>query len=127
MWNKLPSPLRQWSPGIEDSPDPLLQFRMFVYRDAQYHRVGVNLNQVSVDCPFTPGLFPSLNFDGPLRVAANRAGNPQHAPNPHKHTFRPDMAGQPYAVANNMVSRKSHYYHEGKLSKYDQARKLYCW
>jgi catalase len=25
-------------PGIEDSPDPLLQFRMFFYRDAQYHR-----------------------------------------------------------------------------------------
>ena len=27
-------------PGIEDSPDPLLQFRMFFYRDAQYHRIG---------------------------------------------------------------------------------------
>lgn len=33
-------------PGIEDSPDPLLQFRMFFYRDAQYHRIGVNLHQV---------------------------------------------------------------------------------
>ena len=31
-------------PGIEDSPDPLLQFRMFFYRDAQYHRIGVNLH-----------------------------------------------------------------------------------
>lgn len=27
-------------PGIEDIPDPLLQFRMFFYRDAQYHRIG---------------------------------------------------------------------------------------
>lgn len=33
-------------PGIEDSPDPLLQFRMFFYRDAQYHRIGVNLHQI---------------------------------------------------------------------------------
>jgi catalase len=33
-------------PGIEDSPDPLLQFRMFFYRDAQYHRIGINLHQV---------------------------------------------------------------------------------
>lgn len=33
-------------PGIEDSPDALLQFRMFFYRDAQYHRIGINLHQV---------------------------------------------------------------------------------
>ena len=39
-------------PGVEDSPDPLLQFRMFFYRDAQYHRIGVNLHQVPVNCPF---------------------------------------------------------------------------
>ena len=40
-------------PGIEDSPDPLLQFRMFFYRDAQYHRIGVNLHQV-------PGMFDGI-------------------------------------------------------------------
>lgn len=33
-------------PGIEDSPDPLLQFRMFFYRDAQFHRIGVNYHQI---------------------------------------------------------------------------------
>jgi len=53
-------------PGVEDSPDPLLQHRMWFYRDvsspfnphshratkaniylkAQYHRIGVNLHQV---------------------------------------------------------------------------------
>ena len=42
-------------PGVEESPDPLLQFRMFFYRDAQYHRVGVNLHQVPVNCPFMSG------------------------------------------------------------------------
>ncbi|SCV25425.1 related to CTA1-catalase A, peroxisomal [Fusarium fujikuroi] len=31
-------------PGIEDSPDPLLQFHVFFYRDAQYRRIGVNLH-----------------------------------------------------------------------------------
>lgn len=42
-------------PGIEDSPDPLLQFRMFFYRDAQYHRIGVNLHQVpGTSTVFTP-------------------------------------------------------------------------
>jgi catalase len=45
-------------PGIEDSPDPLLQFRMFFYRDAQYHRIGINLHQV-------PGKF-RLTSQNPL-------------------------------------------------------------
>jgi len=42
-------------PGIEDSPDTLLQFRMFFYRDAQYHRIGVNLHQV-------PGMYSTLQI-----------------------------------------------------------------
>ncbi|TGO17092.1 hypothetical protein BTUL_0021g00690 [Botrytis tulipae] len=112
-------------PGIEDSPDPLLQFRMFFYRDAQYHRIGVNLHQVPVNCPFMASSYSSLNFDGPMRVDANHAGNPQYVPNSFKHKFRPDVAEAPYAVADNVVSRKSHYHHEGKLSDYDQARELY--
>ncbi|PVH69568.1 putative vegetative catalase [Cadophora sp. DSE1049] len=112
-------------PGIEDSPDPLLQFRMFFYRDAQYHRIGVNLHQVPVNCPFMAGSFSSLNFDGTQRNDANHAGNPQYVPNSFKHKFRPDTAESPYMVSDNIVSRKSHFHHEGKLSDYDQARELY--
>jgi catalase len=112
-------------PGVEDSPDPLLQFRMFFYRDAQYHRIGVNLHQVPVNCPFMAGSYSSLNFDGGTRNDANHAGNPQYVPNSFKHKFRPDTAEAPYLVSDNIVSRKSHYYHEGKLSDYDQARDLY--
>jgi catalase len=112
-------------PGIEDSPDPLLQFRMFFYRDAQYHRIGVNLHQIPVNCPFMSGSFASLNFDGPMRTDANHAGNPQYAPNSFVHKFRPDTAEAPYRVADPIVSRKSHFYHEGQLSDYEQARELY--
>lgn len=112
-------------PGIEDSPDPLLQFRMFFYRDAQYHRIGVNLHQVPVNCPFMSGSFSSLNFDGQMRVDANHAGNPQYAPNSFKDKFRPDTAEAPYTVSDNIVSRKSHFAHEGTISEYTQARELY--
>ncbi|KAL6720156.1 hypothetical protein ACLMJK_002077 [Lecanora helva] len=112
-------------PGIEDSPDPLLQFRMFFYRDAQYHRVGVNLHQVPVNCPFMAGNYSSLNFDGPLRSDANHAGNKQYTPNSFSNKFRPDAAEAPYSVSDNVVSRKSHYAHEGKKSEYDQATELY--
>ncbi|EYE96336.1 catalase [Aspergillus ruber CBS 135680] len=112
-------------PGIEDGPDALLQFRMFFYRDAQYHRIGVNLHQIPVNCPFMASSYSSLNFDGPLRVDANHAMNPQYAPNSFTHKFRPDTAEAPYQLADNTVGRKSHYYHEGKTSEYDQPRALY--
>jgi catalase len=112
-------------PGIEDSPDPLLQFRMFFYRDAQYHRIGVNLHQIPVNCPFMAKQFAPLNFDGQMRVDANHAGNKQYAPNSFAHKFRPDVAEAPYVVSDNVVSRKSHYWHEGKKSEYDQARELW--
>jgi len=112
-------------PGIEDSPDPLLQFRMFFYRDAQYHRIGVNLHQVPVNCPFMAKSYASLNFDGNMRVDANHAGNKQYAPNSFAHKFSPQHAEAPYQVSDNVVSRKSHYWHEGQRNEYDQASELW--
>ncbi|KAG8408134.1 hypothetical protein J3459_018148 [Metarhizium acridum] len=112
-------------PGIEDSPDPLLQFRMFFYRDAQYHRIGVNLHQVPVNCPFMAKSYASLNFDGQMRVDANHAGNKQYAPNSFAHKFRPDVAEAPYGVQDAISSRKSHFWHEGKRNDYDQATELW--
>lgn len=112
-------------PGIEDSPDPLLQFRMFFYRDAQFHRIGVNLHQIPVNCPFMAQSYSPLNFDGQMRVDANHAGNKQYVPNSFAHKFRPDVAEAPYVVSDNVVSRKSHYWHEGKKNEYDQAKELW--
>lgn len=112
-------------PGIEDSPDPLLQFRMFFYRDAQFHRIGVNLHQVPVNCPFMAMSYSPLNFDGALRTDANHGGNKQYVPNSFAHKFRPDVAEAPYMVSDNIMSRKSHFWHEGKSSEYDQARELW--
>jgi catalase len=66
-------------PGIEDSPDPLLQFRIFFYRDAQYHHVDANLRQAPVYCPFMAKSHASLNFDGAMRTDANHAGNKPYA------------------------------------------------
>ena len=71
------------------------------------------------------GSVSSLNFDGPMRVDGNHSGNKQYTPNSFAHKFRPDAAEAPYAVADNIVSRKSHYAHEGKKSEYTQARELY--
>lgn len=60
-----------------------------------------------------------------MRVDGNHSGNKQYTPNSFANKFRPDVAETPYKVADNVVSRKSHYYHEGKISEYTQARDLY--
>jgi catalase len=69
--------------------------------------------------------YSSLNFDGQMRVDANHGMNPQYAPNSFTNKFRPDTAETPYQLADNTVSRKSHFYHEGSDSEYDQPRVLY--
>lgn len=60
-----------------------------------------------------------------MRIDGNHSGNKQYVPNSFAHKFRPDVAEAPYKVSDNVVSRKSHYYHEGKISEYTQARDLY--
>jgi catalase len=69
--------------------------------------------------------YASLNFDGQMRVDANHAGNPQYAPNSFVNKFRPDTAEAPYQVADSTVSRKSHFWHEGSPTEYEQPRVLY--
>lgn len=69
--------------------------------------------------------YSTLNFDGPLRVDANHGMNPQYAPNSFVNKFRPDAAETPYQISDRIVGRKSHFYHEGKLTEYDQPRILY--
>lgn len=84
----------------------------------------VNVN-IAVNCPFMAKSYSSLNFDGQLRDDANHGMNPQYAPNSFTQKFRPDCAETPFQAGDNIVSRKSHFYHEGKPSEYDQARALY--
>jgi len=72
------------------------------------------------------GSMASLHFDGQLRSDANHSFGTSYVPTvTAKQKFRPDAAEAPYQVSDNTVSRKSHYYHEGKLSEYDQVRELY--
>ena len=60
-----------------------------------------------------------------MRVDANHAGNKQYTPNSFAHKFRLDVAEAPYQVSDNVVSRKSHYWHEGKKNDNAQATKLW--
>jgi len=122
-------------PGIELSPDTLLQWRAFFYRDAQMVRLGsANINQIPVNCPFMAKNLSPDNYNGSMRVDANATGKPYYWPNakesvaPTKDStpsFDPSVEEAPMQVHSNVLSRKTYYRHQGKPSEYDQVRELY--
>lgn len=67
-------------PGIEPSPDKLLQGRLFGYGDTHRHRLGPNHLQLPVNCPYK--VMPAVNYqrDG-LMAVNNQGGAPNYYPN----------------------------------------------
>lgn len=70
-------------PGIEPSPDKLLQGRLFAYPDTQRHRLGVNYQQIPINCPFAATLF-NYQRDGQAAVNGNGGRGPNYAPNAYR-------------------------------------------
>lgn len=56
-------------PGWEPSNDPVLQSRLFAYGDAGRYRVGVNVDDVPVNCPFAS--VANFDRDGHLTPHGN--------------------------------------------------------
>ena len=113
-------------PGIQASPDMLLQWRMFFYRDAQMYRLGSNMHQIPVNCPFMAGNHAPQSYDGVMRVDNNNQDRLNYQPNSYdKPSYSERSVEVPYAVANPIVSRQSHHKNEGTDVEYEQARELY--
>ncbi|KAK7107708.1 hypothetical protein V1264_015585 [Littorina saxatilis] len=66
-------------PGIEASPDKMLQGRLYSYSDTHRHRLGSNYLQLPVNCPFN-NRVKNYQRDGPQCVE-NQAGAPNYYPN----------------------------------------------
>lgn len=66
-------------PGIEPSPDKMLQGRLFSYPDTHRHRLGPNYLQLPVNCPFAAKVA-NYQRDGPMAFN-NQAGAPNYFPN----------------------------------------------
>uniref|UniRef100_A0A8D8QZR1 Catalase n=1 Tax=Cacopsylla melanoneura TaxID=428564 RepID=A0A8D8QZR1_9HEMI len=66
-------------PGIEPSPDKMLQGRLFSYPDTHRHRLGPNYLQLPVNCPFATKVA-NYQRDGPMAFN-NQAGAPNYFPN----------------------------------------------
>uniref|UniRef100_A0A4W3HQR9 Catalase n=1 Tax=Callorhinchus milii TaxID=7868 RepID=A0A4W3HQR9_CALMI len=67
-------------PGIEPSPDKMLQGRLFSYPDTHRHRLGTNYLQLPVNCPFKTRVA-NYQRDGPMCSTDNQGGAPNYYPN----------------------------------------------
>ncbi|WP_251352906.1 catalase, partial [Staphylococcus aureus] len=67
-------------PGLDFSPDKMLQGRLFSYGDAQRYRLGVNHWQIPVNQPKGVGIENICPFsrDGQMRVLDNNQGGGTH-------------------------------------------------
>uniref|UniRef100_A0A0K3CG83 BY PROTMAP: gi/751835684/emb/CEL54483.1/ catalase [Rhizoctonia solani AG-1 IB] n=1 Tax=Rhodotorula toruloides TaxID=5286 RepID=A0A0K3CG83_RHOTO len=122
-------------PGIELSPDSLLCWRAWFYRDTQYDRLGsANIHQIPVNCPFMAKQHSPDNYAGNMRVDGNTLSKPVYFPNSYHSkapttdttpSFDVTAVETPMQVASNVLSRKSHYRHEGQPSEYWAAKDFY--
>jgi len=66
-------------PGIEPSPDKMLQGRLFSYADTHRHRLGANYLQLPVNCPYNTKVR-NYQRDGP-QTFDNQDDAPNYFPN----------------------------------------------
>ncbi|KAJ6222454.1 hypothetical protein RDWZM_000999 [Blomia tropicalis] len=81
-------------PGIEFSPDKILQGRTFAYRDTHRYRIGTNFDLIPVNKPIVPPVHPTIR-DGSMNTSTNEGAKPNYYPN----SFEPNI--QPHPVEYN--------------------------
>lgn len=106
-------------PGIEPSPDKMLQGRLFAYADAHRYRVGGNHNLLPINRP----KVEAQNYfrDGAMRSDNNGGGSVYYEPNSFDGpTEVPEAKTTPYAVSG-LAEQVAYDHHD----HYTQAGDLY--
>jgi catalase len=68
-------------PGVEASPDKMLQGRLFSYADTHIHRLGTNYTQLPINCPYAARV-KNYQRDGPQTISLyDQEGAPNYFPN----------------------------------------------
>ena len=67
-------------PGMEASVDKMLQGRLFSYNDTHRHRLGGNVDQIPINCPYRARVV-SNERDGLIRVNGNHGSKVNFNPN----------------------------------------------
>ncbi len=96
-------------PGVEPSPDKMLQGRLFSYPDTHRQRIGVNYAQLPINRPISP--VNSYTKDGAMRYH-HSGDQPVYAPNsydgPEAH---PQRHGEQQFEVSGMVQRSPYAKH----------------
>jgi catalase len=105
-------------PGIEASPDKMLQGRLFSYGDAHRYRVGANHNALPINCPHAK--VDNNQRDGQMRPDNNGGSSVYYEPNSYGGpTESPQDKPAPFEVSGfaDSVSYDSddHYTQAGDL------------
>lgn len=95
-------------PGIEPSPDKMLQGRLFSYVDTHRHRLGTNYQQIPINCPYRAREY-SYQRDGPQCVTDNQNGAPNYYPN--------SFSGPEH----NPINNESIFNVSGDVARYNSA------
>jgi catalase len=114
-------------PGIEPSPDKMLQGRLFAYADTQRYRVGTNFMELPVNRPRIP--VSNNNIDGAMQFLPQQ-GDVNYEPNnsPTQPVEQTEYRYSQYAVSGETQQRKidkeDNFREAGEfyrsLSKHDQ-------
>ena len=94
-------------PGIEPSPDKMLQGRLFSYDDTHRHRIGPNFSQLPVNQ--SKSHVANYQRDGPMCYDGNQHGAPNYYPN----SFSGPQDNKKYAQSRYSVS--------GDVARYNSA------
>ncbi|XP_039285986.1 catalase isoform X1 [Nilaparvata lugens] len=89
-------------PGIEPSPDKMLQGRLFSYSDTHRHRLGANYLQLPVNCPYR-AVVANTQRDGPACYTNNQGGAPNYFPNSFGgHREQPSAANTKFSTVGDV-------------------------
>jgi len=105
-------------PGIDVSPDKMLQGRLFAYADAHRYRVGANYESLPVNRPKTE--VNNYQRDGAMRFDDNGGGSKNYEPNSYDRPVEdPAVKQQPYPVSgladSTPYDHDDHYTQPGNL------------
>ncbi|XP_065226005.1 catalase-like [Planococcus citri] len=110
-------------PGVEASPDKLLQARLFAYADTQRYRLGANHLQLPVNCPCNANVkVTNYQRDG----AADYANySLQGAPNYYPNSFGGPQPNPRVKISPYKVSGDVERYDTGNEDNYSQPSALW--
>ncbi|MEX0778467.1 MAG: catalase [Balneolales bacterium] len=80
-------------PGVELSPDKMLQGRVYSYPDTQRHRLGPNYHNIPVNCPYAAKAgTQNYQRDGAMRTDGNGGSALNYEPNSFEEAPKEDRS-----------------------------------